>query len=89
MCADYQQLILRYKHNIDYHLTHSLAIFNLVPTEATAERSFSKLKFIHTDIRNRLSSQAAIDELLIRFNHSYEDEFPTETYDLYSEDDEN
>jgi hypothetical protein len=30
----------------------------------------------------------AIDEMMLRFNHPYEDEFPLERFESYSSDDE-
>lgn len=46
----------------------ALMILNLVPTEASAERSFSAMKFILSPLRNHLQNEHVIDELRIRFN---------------------
>jgi hypothetical protein len=46
----------------------AICIFSIGISEASAERSFSDQKFVHSKIRNRLNEDIVQSEMRIRFN---------------------
>ena len=46
----------------------ALCIFSIAISEASAERSFSDQKFVHSKVRNRVNEDIVQAEMRIRFN---------------------
>jgi hypothetical protein len=57
----------------EYKETYELALaaiglMSINPSEAAVERSFSAMKLIHNNLRNRLSSESVIATMFIKIN---------------------
>ena len=46
----------------------TLGLLSINPSEASVERSFSAQKLIHSNLRNRLSSESVIASMFIKIN---------------------
>jgi hypothetical protein len=50
-------------------------LLGIIASEAAVERSFSHEGLIHSDLRNRLSIQSVINELMVRWNHQSQENY--------------